>query len=348
MKQISILFTISILFYFSCKPRSFNQTGTANEYFTIVTVAEETPLFSTSNIIGTGLLIVGDSVLLVRTDGINAMTHFAGWRVSDQQKTRPYFSIGRAPGKSLGFLSYGIYENKLWVNDIVKNRVIISNIAEPDSPNVEKSCPIFYYWTQLQNDSILVGSGNYDSDYKIELLNLHTGKVFRQMIPYSSVNNKSMPREKKMAYESFLYMRPQNDKCVLARRYADEIEIVDLKNQTAKIVKGPEGFLPDVMEAKGNDGKMLSTRNDDTRYAFVKVKGTNEFIYLLYSGYNHYSAHFDYGNSIFVYDWDGNPVSKLSFAGDVADFAVTTDNRIVYALRTKDNTVTKTIINLAK
>jgi hypothetical protein len=194
----------------------------------------------------------------------------------------------------------------------------------------------------------LLASGDYDSplDYKIAMVNLNTGKTSGHMIPYSSDPSKPFSREDKMAYESFLYIKPLKDKAVIACRYADQIEIIDIKSQQAKIIRGPEGFEPKLAVMIGNGGKKISTRDSETRFAFLTGKVTNQFIYLLFSGYTDQTEHRDYGSTIYVYDWNGKPIKSFLFKNDIKDFAVTTNDSLIYTFNPKTKFVS--VANIKK
>ena len=332
MADFKFLVAIVCFATLSCNSQKTFQVAPDFLHFAIEKNLKEQRLFNPEGISPDGILLYKDSLLLIR-NAPGAPTHFTLCNIREKKITGMFLPAGRQKNQSLGFLSYGIYNNKLWVDDMVKEKIIcldLNNIPVTGETK-EYKMPAFYYSVQMLNDSTIIGSGDYDSDYKISLINLLSGKVINQMTPYQSDSGDPESREQKMAYESFLFLKPSGEKCISACRYADQIEIVSLNNKSSKIVKGPEGYVPDVLVATGNDGKKLSTRNQNTRYAFVKGKTTNEFIYLLYSGNNHLSEHLNYGRYLYVYDWEGKPVQKLTFADDVLDFAVTSDNKTIYA-----------------
>jgi len=283
-----------------------------------------------------GLVLYADSFLFIRNNASTANTlkyHFSLFNLNNKGFQHYCLPNGRKPGQSMSFLSYGISNEYLWVYDVIKQKIVLANmnnvIPGQEDGAKEVAVPKFYYSVQLLNESTLIASGDYDAPYKVYDLNLAASKVEKQLVPYSA-DGADYPRTKKMAYESFLFLKPTGEKCVLACRYADQVEIVDLATQQSKIIKGPEGYEPEVIVMKGNDGKELSTRGSDTRYAFVKGKVTNKYIYLLYSGNNHESEHLWYGKYIYVYDWNGNPVKKLELQNYALDFVVTGDDSRIY------------------
>ncbi len=296
--------------------------------------------------------LYNDSTVVLINRGVKEKHHFYLYDLSKKEFLPSVLEFGRKEGQSLSFISYGIEKEYLWAYDINREKIIFSKInTAQDSINryvKELTVPGFYYSVQLLNDTTLVASGDYDSpvDYKITLLNLSNGQIKKQMASYSADTTKPFNRPQKMAYESFLFLKPSKDKCVLACRYADRIEIVNLNSSKTKVTRGPEGFEPDFVELTGNDGKKLSTRGPDTRYAFVQGKVTNKFIYLLYSGNKDGTIHRYYGKYIYVYNWDGTPIEKLELNDDIEDFAITSNDSLMYTYNPKSKYVG--VVNIKK
>ncbi|MBO9563783.1 MAG: hypothetical protein J7621_13460 [Niastella sp.] len=276
-----------------------------------------------------GLDLYADSLLLMRHKSGHPH-HFSVMSVKRATYVTSAAPVGNQYGQSAGFISYGLQRNNLWVYDLMQDKIVVYNFnnttAEKARAVREISVPVFYYSAQMINDSTLLASGDYDSPYKLSLVNVTNSKSTTPLTPYDP----AWSRARKSAYESFLFLKPTADKCVLACRYADQIEVTDLTTRQSIIVNGPENYKPDVMEMTGNDGKELSARNESTRYAFVRGKVTNKYIYLLYSGNNSESSHLYYGKYLFVYDWKGTPVQKITLSSYAVDFAVTSDDAILY------------------
>ena len=91
-------------------------------------------------------------------------------------------------------------------------------------------------------------------------------------------------------------------------------------------------------------GEDVSARGPQTRYAFVTGATTDQFIYLLYSGNNHQGKYRSYGKYIYKYDWEGNPIERLELPEYTRDFAVTSDDRIIYTYDPKDKVIKKGVL----
>ncbi len=307
--------------------------GTSFKKFPVVQSIEESDFMKMDTMSPEGLLLYDDTLLIIRNRASGSKHHFTSINLNTRNFVSHHIEPGYKTGQSLGFLSYGIQASSLWVIDLNKQKVILSPIVKQDEKSAEikeLALPVFYYSAQMVDDTTLIGSGNYDSDYKLTKLNLSTGAIIEELIPYEKAGSEHIAREEKMAYESFLCLNPSGNKCVLACRYSDQIEVIDLDLRKSKICKGPEGFEPEVTVMMGYDGKKMVSRNKDTRFAAVSLKATERHIYLLFSGNTENANHPYFGKNIYVYDWNGSPVKKIELKDYINDFVVTNDDSRIY------------------
>lgn len=286
--------------------------------------------------------IYNDSLLVIKI--ANESNNLIKYDLVTQKAIGEFVKSGRKSDEVLGFMRYDYYANDIWIYDIVKSGLMIYKYSTLYDSSFKQSrfykLPDNYYDVQLLDSNTLLTSGNYNSPYWLEEINLLSGTVEKQYVPYSETwPDQSVTKAEKTAYESFLYVKPDKSKAVLAARYADRIQLVNLSDGSYKVIKGPENFDPDLIVMKGYDNANISARGNDTRYAFVRGKTTNEYIYLLYSGNNHEGINRSYGKYIYKYDWDGNPIERLELPEYSRDFAVTSDDRIIYTYDPKDKMI---------
>jgi hypothetical protein len=74
----------------------------------------------------------------------------------------------------------------------------------------------------------------------------------------------------------------------------------------------------------------MISRNNNTRFAAVSVKATDNHIYVLFSGNREEETLPYYGKNIYVFDWDGAPVKKIALKDYINDFVVTSDDSRIY------------------
>lgn len=290
------------------------------------------------------ILLFHDTLLLMGTEPSKSTHLFSSLSISSKKLLNPVIPFGRKKGQSFGLLPAGIFKDYLWGYDGAKNAVLLYNM-DSALKNPQYISPLEYrlanryYYASLLNENEVLASGDYSSDYKLAFVDLRTGAVTTQQLLYNIKTNGPMDWYEKHAAESFMYTNTEGSKAVLAKRFGDEIEIVDLKTGKSKIIRGPEGFLPDLKRMKTPGGLEVAVPNEKTRYAFISSSVTNKYIYLMFSGNTMETEHKFYGNSIYVFDWNGKPVKKLILNGDRFAFTVTSDDKTIYLLDPKTNTI---------
>ena len=289
--------------------------------------------------------LVRDSVLLLLTANMTNQILFIN--ALDSAEMGHMIKSGRKKGEVMGFFSYGVIEDNLWVYDIVKSKVVTFDFKSllNQSTRVDTIYDVNknYYAAQLVDKYNMIATGDYDSAYWLSLYNLPLGEVTNQFAPYTT-GSEEVSKTTKTAYESILHIKPSRDKCVMSARYSDRIQILSLDNKSSKIILGPENYEPDVIVMEDHLGEDVSARGPQTRYALVTGATTDQFIYLLYSGNNHQGKYRSYGKYIYKYDWEGNPIERLELPEYTRDFAVTSDDRIIYTYDPKDKVIKKGVL----
>ncbi|PZR22448.1 MAG: hypothetical protein DI535_26135 [Citrobacter freundii] len=315
--------------------------------FPVVSVQTETKLLETGLPTPELMLIYRDSLLLVRNNLNRNPYHVRVFDIARQKSVRDILPVSRKQGGALSFMSFNITDSLVWIFDVAKNGFIVANIDSvlASDKGVESYTEyrlkpqIFYYDALLLDRNEALLSGNYDTEEKLVYVNFPDSSRKKVLLSYQQDSTIGTSRLNKMAYESFMLMRPDKKKIVLASRYADQFELLELADGKSRKIRGPVGFSPELEPFENNAGVTVATPGQHTRYGFLKGHVTEQFVYLLFSGYDVKSPHRFYGNRIFVYDWEGNPVKEITLKNDIIDFAVSSDNKMLYTL----NPLTKAI-----
>jgi len=276
---------------------------------------------------------------------------FRRYAMTGQRLPGGYIKAGRGYGAVGAPLSGGIHEHTFWLHDISSEKLVTANYGKTktgfDTVLIkEYQLPEFYYSVELTGGEKMLGSGIYDSRYKLEEVDLEKGKTVRTFGSWTNAPADIQFNSWKSAYEAFLFIQPGGEKAVLACRYADQLEVFDLASHTSRVIKGPENYLPDVNPFYAG-GKDLIERTADTRFAFVSGVTTKDFIYLLYSGNVEVEGagnNNNRGKYIYMYDWEGRPVKKLILDRQINCFIVAGDN-MIYAYDHTGEAVVKKMIS---
>ena len=259
-----------------------------------------------------------------------------------------FIPFGRGPGKASATLSGGLYQGLYWVHDILDERIVterklkkengIDSLVQRDFLLQEQ-----YYSVAFLNNKEILGAGIYDAKYKVARIDLASGstnKTYGEFgeppagIPFNSWTD---------AYQSFLYANPGGTVAAIACRFADQVEFIDLATGHCRRLMGPEHFLPQYNPIYAG-GRDMMERTADCRFAFVSGAVTDKYLYLVYSGELEVEGAGNLnstGRKIYVYDWEGNPVRKITLPAAVSTIAISPDDSYLYAVNPATQAIVK-------
>ncbi|SKA10040.1 BF3164 family lipoprotein [Sediminibacterium ginsengisoli] len=285
-------------------------------------------------------LFLDGSTLYIWANDSDEGYFFYACNLNDKNQTGRYFTQGNGRGQLFSPFSGGIHNGMMWLHDLNLDKIVtIQPSKESDVVN-EYKIPRFYYSLQLTDSFLLWGSGADHSQQKLQQIDMRTGQELKELGTFSNAPAGIPFYSWKNAYESFLFTRPSGGKAALAARLTDLVEVFDLENGRSRQVKGPENYPPAFRPIQ-SFGKDLAERISQTRFAFVNGAVTDRYIYLLYSGNNHESRYLDQGMYIFVYDWQGNPVKRLTCDRYIKCFTVSDDDSSIYAFDVSRKAIVK-------
>jgi hypothetical protein len=134
-------------------------------------------------------------------------------------------------------------------------------------------------------------------------------------------------------FSSHLSVKPDKSRLILAGRYIDLVEIFNVDGTHTVTGIGPILDLDIEIDMSRSSERQVFVKTDKTRRAFLSVKSTDEYIYLLYSGKQKQdSSHYSSGNNVYVVDWNGNPIAHLTFDTSIWDIEIDKDNKAMYGI----------------
>ena len=347
LRYLTILLLVS-----SCKNNDFvlNENAVSFSEFPQESQATFEKVFDFNKGVAFNLHVV-DSVLIVFNQQGGNGHFFYNYNLNSQQLSEGYLTGGRGPSQAVAAISSGIYGNTLWTYDISLKKVLTVDKTEAitkanDSVLSFKEYPVFgsYYTASLKDDDHFLGVGSLSSIYKIQEINTKTGEETDAFGVFGHVPNNMDFNAYKSAHQAFLSVKPTGDKAVLMYRFTDAIEIFDLNTKEGKAIHGPENYPVDFKPLNAGDFFVME-RTSKTRFAFVAGAVTNQYIYAVYSGKFNESLHPNYGSFVFVYDWQGNPIKKITLDREMKSPAVSSDDQTLYAYDPNTGFVMKTHLN---
>lgn len=280
-------------------------------------------------------IYIRDSTLIVYDWRAKSGFFFHAYSLNSKQSIGQYIPHGRSKGKALGSVSAGLYHNSLWMYDLILDKIILSDLKTTltDTNTIYKEYPFSqkFYNIQFLDNSKVIANGNYERTDQLQEVDLNSGKIIAEFGVLNDVPKDIPFYAWKRANEGLLVVNSGYDKAAIAHLWSDKIEIFDLKTRKKLMIMGPENFNPEFIAFKSDDGRDLIGRNEKSRNGFSGLVATEKFIYALYSGNNMSSPYISYGKTLFVYNWDGEPVKKISFDNYVSSFTVSENDQKIYA-----------------
>ncbi|MEI6865151.1 BF3164 family lipoprotein [Flavicella sp.] len=345
--KIYALTLITFLSFFSCKEDS---NIVINENIKTFTSFKQKDTIKFKKVVDfkkgvVGKIYIKDSALIIfNLDGKRDF-FFYNYFLKNDSLSKGYLPGGKGPGEAIGGMSSGLKNNILWLHDLSLNKILVADIEKKTSNNNKplfKEYPIEnnFYMMEYQDSLNLFGVGYINSLFKVQKVDLFTGKIKKQFGEF-----KYLPEDKpfssyKTAYEPFILSKPSDDKIVLIYRFSDIIEIFDSNTTKSIAIHGPEMFYAD-FNSMSIKSMSIMARNSKTRISFVNCAVTDNYIYALYSGKLFNTKNSNFGMYVFVYDWNGNPIKKLILDREAFSIAVSKNDKDIYIYDPKNGHIMK-------
>ena len=158
-------------------------------------------------------------------------------------------------------------------------------------------------------------------------------------IAYPEILAHDIPENlQKRFWEYRIYHNPQNKKTVIFYTYTDLIDIYDSNMQLEQRIQGPDCFIPILgnRQVDGQDFAYLIP--EKTKFAYLFGVLTETEIWTLYYGISPQQGK-EKQHTIFVFDYQGNPLRHYELDTPITYFGVDTKNKCLYGLSEKPEPV---------
>ena len=297
-----------------------------------------------------GIFLTDTSIILTDDKNFSSDYFFHEYSLATKNLVGKYIKGGTKRNMTLSPISFGLYQkSELFIKDISLGKVIVASlmdkysfdsIATEDYPSRQ-----FNYTEQLLDSNRILKSSILDTlPELLQITDLKNDTVIKSFGHLPPASDNVPFGSWKHANMNFLFIKPDGSKAVLAWRYADKIEILNLGTEKSIVTKGPENIEPAFLPIKAGS-RYMSQPTENTTYTYRRGYVTNKYIYLLYYGKKEdNAAHID-GKTIYVFDWDGNPVKELLLDRYIQGFAITDNDSMIYAFDAEKQYVVRSEIN---
>ena len=295
-----------------------------------------------------------DSTLAISNERKGANYFLYNYSLKSNKLLKGYVAKGKGPFESIGGGKFGVLKDRIWFYDpslfkvvfLDKKKFLINNtdsLYQEFNLKKEDTEEYYFYGSVAFIDSLnFLGIHKWgtSSKSKIEKVDLSLNKEIKGFGKYKEVWNNIDISTIRDAHSSSIGFNYKKNKALMAYRYSDVLEIYDINSGKCIATQGPENydvyFTQDRME-QGKGSYYFMGKTKETKKTFVGSAFTDDFIYLIYSGHKpenrSESDRFKWqtGASIFVYDWNGNPVKKINLDRRINTIGVSNDNETIYS-----------------
>ncbi|MDX2303371.1 MAG: BF3164 family lipoprotein [Microscillaceae bacterium] len=158
------------------------------------------------------------------------------------------------------------------------------------------------------------------------------GKILQSFFDYPHQNDldEFSHRVLAMAYQGNLIFSSDRSKFAFATIDSPNLDICKITPQRIEKVKNFHLNPPDF---RGQGGSTINvTMTTKNKVGFIDICADKSHIYVLYSGRN-WERHKDkylQGNTVLVFDWEGNPVKAYQLSNDISTFTIDSRGKMLY------------------
>ncbi|WP_298512213.1 BF3164 family lipoprotein [uncultured Kordia sp.] len=224
---------------------------------------------------------------------------------------------GKGPGELLSLSSLDISNGKLWAYDLTISKLVSFHLDSLAFPTYTYDTEIYFQGNANQNfspnwiekEKTIVSTTFSESGNRLIFTNTE-GTIIDEKFPMFSPPSSNIPQTiHNISYQSILKVKPDQSKVAIISRYADLLEIYDLKNNTMKRIKTHSNFNP-IYEVMNVDGNAVMGQGEDTRFGHIYISASDEKIYTLYSGRTRGQGNANFADVVCVFDWEGNFITS--------------------------------------
>lgn len=261
-----------------------------------------------------GMFLADDTTLMIHVVTPHRGNYFfRSYSLQTKHNTGGYIKSPSGPG--IWHATFpGLHRKRTaWVYDLTTQTLLMTDINKSSATsnpvrayNITKP----YYDVQLMDNLKLVATTDMNSMLDLLEYNIGTDLQTGSYGAIAASPDNVQPTAWKGAHQSFVYLKPTENKAVIARRFTDEIRIFDLRTKHSLLVKGPENIPLEFnsIPVPGMANTWAMERTEKTKMVFHHGAVTNDFIYLLFSGeydemkFDPQSRKNGSGQYLFVYD----------------------------------------------
>lgn len=326
MKYLILIFSIS-LFAISCDKKQHSKTEIIN--------LRHQPIWNDNEILlGTPrLFVLRDSVMIVGDFKTDSLFHY----INRDNNIKSFGKRGQGPKEFLFPSSLYAYSQSDSFCLFDANKRLVSSLKFSDTiatfNPLYKTFPYNHYMVIPVNNSNYVSAGIYQDAYLYLLDNMGNPIYKYDCFPYRNDIEKNLDKTVlSQAYMGTATTNKDGNKLVFVTGFSKIISFFEIDKQKIILKKEVVEGYPDYEFNKETVKYKGISRTSPS--GFLSVTSSERYVYALYSGknYKEHGLDINYGNSIFVYDWNGNLIREIQMDISASQIRIDSKDHFIYAL----------------
>ncbi|MDO5616332.1 MAG: BF3164 family lipoprotein [Cruoricaptor ignavus] len=265
--------------------------------------------------------------------------------------------ILKGEGLSVADIKKDIHSNSLvWIYDITLGKLLKINLSKLNQKNIEPIDQEIVLSENLKNvisPEILNDSSFIATSYTLDdnrYFYFKEGSIIKKNGNLPLIKNEkklNTPKNSKFSNKAIVFKAialKNRNKVAIFYNKTDRAEFYSNDKLVSVISMKNYEFNPSLKVEKFSDGNSVLD-GEKTRYAYLSVSKTNEYIYCLFSGGHNAETS---SNKIFVFDWSGNFISEIELNKKVCKISVDSKKNILYCYDDVNKNIYSAKIDLDK
>lgn len=292
-------------------------------------------VFCSDSVLGApNALALSGSILAIVDTQSDSLIHFVD--VGKQKYLRKGGALGQGPSEFTMITSLNSSSNNSFCLYDPNKRTFFNMACLTDgtsfTPLFKIDSLMHYEVRPLAGHSYLATGIYEDSRYCLIDSQGRIEKVFGEW-PFRDEKEKNVSgRIKSQAYMGGMTVNPSGTKFLSYVATADILSFYHLEKGGVHLVKESCLTYPDY--AYNDNSGLFRGTSREAPLTYLAATSTEEYVYLLFSGKNtdKYGLGAFSGNTIYVYDWNGNKVAELKSDKDLQCLCVSQDGKVIYTI----------------
>lgn len=182
------------------------------------------------------------------------------------------------------------------------------------------------------NDSVFVAGGTYGTQYQYFIFDTNDRVLDYGIDVYNAADSSFNAYTRFLSNQGYMAKHPCKNRFAYSVIFSSNVDFFEVVDNNIKLIRSLRFGNPTCESQIEDNGQLFSVRPmDRTIHGFIEVCATPKYLYALYSDGKIYEVQRK-TKTVFVFDWDGNPVKKLLLDMDAFHISVNEKEKKMFAV----------------